>query len=200
VIRRAETATIAAAAAAAGTSFLQVSLCTPKSGLNESSFILATAPATYNLSTKACTTANSGPFADLRRFLVQIYYVDSNNHAGDGIPTLKMAELSTANTFTITPLVEGIEYMQIDYGIDNNADGMPDGAYVSCSACTATDWANVVSVKINIIARNLETSTSYTDATIYNLGTAGSFTPGGNYRRHAYTQVIRLTNPAGRKE
>lgn len=221
VIRRAETASIAATAATAGTSFLQVSLCTPKSGLNESSFILATAPATYNLSKKTCTTANSGPFADLRRLLVQIYYIDSNNHAGDGIPTLKMAELSTANTFTITPLVEGIEYMQVDYGIDGvdtNGDGIPDrfnsinadgstdtdgvanGAYVSCSTCTAAQWAHVVSVKINIIARNLETSTSYTDATTYNLGTAGSVTPGGHYRRHAYTQVIRLTNPAGRKE
>lgn len=204
VIRRAQTNTVAVTAATAGTTFLQVSLCTPTSGINESPFILATAPATYNLSKKTCTAANSGPFADLRRFLVQIYFVDSNNKVvngvGDGIPTLKMAELNTAGTFTITPLVEGIEYMQIDYGIDTNADGMPDGAYDSCSTCTAAQWANVVSVKINLIARNLETSTGYTDATsYYTLGTAGRVTPGGNYRRHAYTQVVRLTNPAGRK-
>lgn len=212
VIRRAHTTPTVATAAVTGTTYLQVSLCTPTTGATESPFILATVPATFNLSTKTCTAANAGPtFADLRRFLVQIYYIDSNNVAGDGIPTLKMAELGPANTFASTPLVEGIEYMQIDYGIDGvdtdvngiidaNIDGVADGAYVSCSACTADQWSHVVSVKINIIARNLETSTGYTDAATYTLGTAGTVTPGGNYRRHAYTQVVRLTNPAGRRE
>ncbi|HYN53937.1 MAG TPA: PilW family protein [Methylotenera sp.] len=210
VMRRAQTTAIAAAAAVANTTYLQVSLCTPTTG-SESPFILATAPATYNLSKKTCTAVNSGPSADLRRFLVQIYYVDSNNVAGDGVPTLKMAELGPANTFTSTPLVEGIEYMQIDYGIDGvdtnadgildaNIDGVADGVYVSCSACTADQWSHVVSVKINILARNLETSTGYTDPSTYTLGTVPSITPNDAYRRHAYTQVVRLTNPAGRRE
>ncbi|HSH54554.1 MAG TPA: PilW family protein, partial [Methylotenera sp.] len=211
VIRRAQTTAIAEAGAVDNTTYLQVSLCTPTSGLNENSFILATAPSTYNLSTKTCTAANSGPSADLRRFLVQIYYIDSNNQPDDGIPTLKMAELSTNNTFVSTPLVEGIEYMQVDYGIDgvdtdadgiidDNIDGVADGTYVSCSACSADQWSHVVSVKINIIARNLEPSKDYTDVKTYTLGTAGNVTPADSFRRHAYTQVIRLTNPAGRRE
>ena len=200
VVRRAHTTSIAPASIAANTTYLQVSLCIPKTGLNENAYILRKAPATFNLSQKTCTIANSGPQANLRRFLVQLYFIDSNNEAGDGIPTLKMAELDTTSNFVVTPLVEGIEFMQVDYGIDTNDDGAPDGAYSSCSACTVEDWANVVSVKVNIVSRNLETTTGYTDGNTYNLGTAGNITPGGNYKRHAYTEVIRLNNPASRKE
>jgi type IV pilus assembly protein PilW len=75
-----------------------------------------------------------------------------------------------------------------------------NGSYVSCATCDANQWAHVVSLKLNIVSRNLETTNGYTDAKTYNLGTAGNVTPGGNYKRLAYTQVIRLTNPASRKE
>lgn len=219
VIRRANTATVPVTSAIAGTTFLQVSLCIPKSGASESVYRVQKAPATYNLSKKTCTTANSGPFVDLRRILVQIYFIDSNNLAGDGIPTLKMAELDETSNFVITPLVEGIEYMKVDYGIDGvdtDSDGIPDrfiatntppdvdgaynGSYVPCTACNENQWAHVVSVKMNLISRNLEPTQGYTDSNYYSLGSAGTVSPGGAYKRHAYTQVIRLTNPSSRKE
>lgn len=200
VLRRASTDTVIPTAVQAGTIYLQVPMCRYELS---SSVILAQAPATYNLSKKNCTAANSGPFADLRRFRVQIYYVDSNNEAGDGIPTLKMAELNEAGAFSIVPLVEGIEFFQIDYGIDTTTpikDGVAD-IYSTCSVCDTEAWSNVVSVNINILARNAEASTGYTDTKTYNLGMAGAFGPfNDRYKRHAYTQVIRLTNPAGRKE
>lgn len=200
VAKRASTNKIATTAAVANTTYLQVSLCTPKTGLPENAYLLAKAPANFNLSEKSCTLANGGPATNIRRFLVQIYFVDSNNKPGDGIPTLKMAELDASSNYVITPLVEGIEYLQVDYGIDTDNNGMPDGAYVSCSACTADDWSKVVSVKINLISRNLDTTSGYTDPNTYTLGTAGNVTPGQAYKRHAYTQVVRLINPAGRKE
>jgi type IV pilus assembly protein PilW len=206
VIRRASTQTVASTAAVSDTRYLQVSLCQYET---TNSYILLTAPATYNQSKKTCTAANSGPAADLRSIRVQIFFIDANNKAGDGIPTLKMTELIdratypaanyptyTVGTFTpAIPLVEGIEYMQIDYGLDTDNDGVPN-SYVS----TTTDWSKVVSIKLNIISRNLDPTPNYTDATTYTLGTAGTVSPGGSYKRHAYTQVVRLINPAGRKE
>ena len=219
VVRRANTTPVAAASANAGTTFLQVSLCVPKNGVAESVYRVQKAPATYNLSKKTCTTSNSGPMTDLRRVLVQIYFIDSNNLAGDGVPTLKMAELDESSNFIITPIVEGIEYLQVDYGIDGfdtDADGIPDrfnaynippdvdgafnGSYIACTACNENQWAHVVSVKINLLSRNLEATQGYTDSSTYRLGTAGTVSPGGAYKRHAYTQVIRLTNPSSRKE
>lgn len=218
VVRRAYTSQIPSTSAVDGTTYLQVSLCVPKTGGAEVPYYVRRAPNTFDLTKKTCITPNSGARADIRRFLVQIYFIDSNNQAGDGIPTLKMAELNTTSNFVISSLVEGIEYMQIDYGIDGkdtDSDGMPDsfnvitppdtdgvmnGNYISCSTCGVNQWAHAVSLKLNLISRNLETTTGYTDSKTYNLGTAGTVTPGGNYKRQAYTQVIRLINPASRKE
>jgi type IV pilus assembly protein PilW len=220
VIRRAHTNEVPKTSAVANTTYLQVSLCIPKTSGAELPYYVRKAPNTYDLSIKTCIAANSGTSANLRRFLVQIYFIDSNNQAGDGIPTLKVAELDESSNFVITPLVEGIEFLQVDYGIDgvdiNPVDGIPDrfdqitptkdtdgvmnGSYVSCATCNVNQWAHVVSLKLNLVSRNLETTTDYIDAKTYSLGTAGSVTPGGNYKRQAYTQVIRLTNPASRKE
>jgi type IV pilus assembly protein PilW len=89
--------------------------------------------------------------------------------------------------------------MQIDYGLDADANGAAD-SYIAAPAAAA-DWGNIVSVKINIIARNIETSTGHTDTKIYVLGSAGNFGPFGDaYKRRAYTQVVRLVNPSGRRE
>ena len=206
VLRRASTATVAAANAtaapnSANTVYLQVSNCsTDTSG----SYQIAIGSAAFTaFQNKDCATP-----ASLRPFIVQVYFVSPDNNVGDGIPTLKRRELDAATgAFVTTPLVEGIEYLQIDYGLDTNADGAAD-AYCDftsttapCHLFTAADWPNIVSVKLNIIARNTEPTTGYIDTKTYALGSAGAFGPFGDaYKRHAYTQVVRLVNPSGRRE
>lgn len=188
VLRRASTSPVAATAAVANTAYLQVSNCST----DTVSYQIATAGFT-TFHNKDCATA-----ASLRPFLVQVYFVSPDNNAGDGIPTLKRIEFDPAGAWRATPLVEGIEYLQIDYGLDADADGAAD-SYIA--APTAADWPNIVSIKINIIARNTEPTTGYTDTKTYVLGSAGTFGPFNDaYKRHAYTQVVRLVNPSSRRE
>lgn len=199
VLRRADTsAPIAQAAAIDGIHYIQVSNCEHE---NSTPFIIANAAASFNLSQRNCTAANTAPFANVRRLVVQAYFVSPDNIAGDGIPTLKRMELDTG-AFVTTPLVEGIEYMQVEYGIDGDSDGVADSYVQTCADVTC--WSNAVSVKLNIIARNIEPTAGYDDSNkTYSLGQAGSYTPSGNdaqYKRHAYTQVVRLVNPASRRE
>ena len=218
VLRRASTSTpVAAAAAVAATTYLQVSNCsTDTSG----SYQIAPGTAAFTaFHKKNCT--DSGPGVDdgpatLRPFIVQVYFVSPDNNTGDGIPTLKRMEFNPATGAIdlITPLVEGIEYMQIDYGLDTDADGVAN-SYIDAPALA--NWPNIVSIKINIIARNTEATTGYTDTKTYALGIAGNFGPFNaapynaapypvtyptlaNYKRHAYTQVVRLVNPSSRRE
>lgn len=199
VIRRASTATpIVQGAALAGTHYLQVSRCQ----YDADRYRISTNPADLTLRrSSTCTPASTTPYADLRNFLVQVYFVAPSNDAscaiGDCIPTLKRYELDpTTHEFVITPLVEGVEYMQIDYGLDTNNDGTPN-SYVTAPA--ATDWPNVVAVRMNVLARNNEKTGSHTDTKTYILGIAGTFGPfNDNYKRHAFVQFVRLTNPAGR--
>lgn len=195
VLRRVSTATpVAAAAAVAATTYLQVSNC------STDTVSYQIAPGSADLTTfhdRDCTAS-----ASLRPFMVQAYFVSPDNNADDGIPTLKRIELDqTAGTFVTTPLVEGIEYMQVDYGLDADDDGAAD-SYIA--APTTANWPDIVSVKINIIARNNETTVGYTDTKSYALGSAGTFGPftgdDAKYKRHAYTQVVRLINPSGRRE
>lgn len=229
VLRRASTATplLQATAPNDGTTYLQVSSCQ----YDATPFGIGAAPAALTLGQRNITTPAplnncvspggvatiAAPFAGLRPFKVETYFVSPDNNAGDGIPTLKRRELSSAGgatAFVTTPLVEGIEYLQVEYGIDDPAadtdgDGTPgaDGiadSYSTCSACTIGDWSNVVAVKLYLVTRNIEPTVGHNDSNkTYSLGQAGNYIPSGSdtqYKRHAYTQVVRLVNPASRRE
>lgn len=115
VIRRASTGTPTVQTAAVdGVQYLQVSLCQ----YDTRSIIVSTTKAAFTLRQKTCTQAGTTPYADVRRLLEHVYFISPYNTAGDGIPTLK--RLETGNPDPV-PLVEGIEYMQIEYGIDGNS-------------------------------------------------------------------------------
>lgn len=171
-------------------------------------------PLTY--STTACPASTP---VELRTYLVYIYFVSpcstmangttctATDDNGQPIPTLKRLELSAtgaATTFTlITPLVEGIENLQLDYGIDNDSDGYPD-SYTTAPATTAA-WSNVMAIRVNLLARNTECTVGYTDNKTYNLGLAGavpvpaSNCTNGGYKRHVFSELIRAVNPSGRR-
>ena len=85
----------------------------------------------------------------------------------------------------------------------NRGDGYPDGLYVHCTAaapCTPFQFMNTVAVKIYVLARGDSPSPSYVDTKTYQLGstTMGPFND--RYKRHLFTQTIRLTNVSGRRE
>ena len=210
----------AAASAAGGQIYLQSGLTS--SGL-EFAKKMATGATTseFTLLKKDRTT-----LASLRKFLVHIYFVSpcsvpsgSNcSNAADGgkpIPTLKMLELSAAGNVTTmitTALVEGIENMQIDYGIDTTGDGSPDGQFVATTAVIA-DWANVVALRVHLLARSTELSAGFVDPKTYSMGydSAGALltvTPstdsyGNNvlpYKRRLFSQLIRVVNPSSRRD
>lgn len=168
--------------------------------------------ATFNLTN---TTSASGvvPANDFRAYLVHIYYISKCNKlktdgtCNDTVPTLKRLELTSGaiNNTTLTPptpLVEGIENMQLDYGIDNLpapvGDGYPD-SYTTTPA-NVTDWSNVVAIRVNLLARNNDPTAGYSDSKTYALGGAGSVGPyNDNYKRHAYSEVVRAINLTGRR-
>lgn len=193
VIRRTATPSINVASAVAATNYLQVSQC--QSGTVP--FVLGTGG--YTLKQKDCTTVNS-----LRAYIVRIYYISTCSVCGtDTIPTLKVVEFMNGTQTTI-PLVEGIENMQFDYGVDTTNDGSPDD-YYQASGITAANWPNVMTIKVNLLARNNECTAGYTDSNTYTLGLAGTATAlatctNGGFKRHVYSELVRATNLSGRRE
>jgi type IV pilus assembly protein PilW len=165
-----------------------------------------------------------------RRYLVRIYFVSKCNVPASGaicngvtddggtpIPTLKMLELGAGPAFQKLALAEGIEQLQFDFGIDDPvfcggaasaADGVAD-CFVQCTgtSCSTAVWSNVVSVQVNLVARNTERSPDYVDDKTYVLGLAypvgTPYTPAAGvraYRRHAYSNLVRVNNISMRRE
>lgn len=85
----------------------------------------------------------------------------------------------------------------------NRGDGYPDGTYVHCTTaapCSVFQLMNTVAVRIYVLARGDGPSPNYVDTKTYQLGstTLGPFND--RYKRHLFTQTIRLTNVSGRRE
>jgi type IV pilus assembly protein PilW len=203
VVRRANTTTVTAASVGATTGYYtQTAFCATANP------VFVVDQANFTLTGKDCATVQP-----VRQLHTYIYYVArcSIGTNADGtckstdptVPTLKRAEPTSDGTFVYSPLVEGIENLQIEYGLDTNADGVAES--FTASPSSVTDWSRVAALRIHVLARNTETSAGYTDTKTYQLGlnadgTANNLTPGGAFRRHVYTQVVRVQNPSQRLE
>ena len=227
IIRRARACVAGAAGcdtATNGTPYIQVALCAEQAASNPACPDATTCAGAFTIGVQGTTTFDRQKrgtpctaAADKRQYLVHVYFIATDNGDGRNIPTLKRLELTAAGmnpAWQTMPLVEGIEEFQLHYGLDTDGDGQAD-VYVAnpndhpaaaCPAsCQATNWTNVVAVQFHLLARNIDTSPDYTDTKTYNLGkkadgSAFEVTPGGAYRRHVYTGVVRVVNPAGSRE
>ena len=82
----------------------------------------------------------------------------------------------------------------------NTTSGSPDDGYTKDPA-TAAKWANVMAIRVNLLARNSDRSTGYQDTKQYNMGLAGlTAVTNDTYKRHVYTELVRVTNPSERRE
>lgn len=176
--------------------------------------------------TAAGVTNKDGSAAPIRKYHVHVYFVapcsipagggsictGANDDGGRPIPTLKRLELSVSpstgsTAMNLVALVEGIEMMKIDYGVDllpnpnpvnTVGDGAPEIPFVRTPA-TPANWADVVGANLYILSRNPQPG-AYTDTKTYVMGLTGDYEPGGNFKRHLYSASVRLTNPSMRRE
>ncbi len=220
LLTRVHTMEVPVALAAATEHYLQISTC----ATDTLPFAIAAGSGgstAFPLMLKSCESSKPAP---LRKVVQQIYFVASCNVCGtDTTPTLKVAEYQNG-AMTVTALVEGIENLQFDYGIDMDASGSPDcytsnpsappTAQVAPAICPQTvptaytwtnadaNWNNVMAVRIHVLARNAEASAGWPETRNYDLGlavpAAGPFND--SVKRHVYSTVARLNNASGQRE
>ncbi|MBV0881923.1 PilW family protein [Noviherbaspirillum sp. L7-7A] len=210
VVRRAEATNTPATVtnAQAGQLYLQTTPDALKTGVGPDP--TPATPTVYTLVQKNNTTP-----AELRRYVARIFYISPCNVYAAGatacsaaadngrpVPTLKRLDLSVSGGLVVateTPLVDGIQNMQLDYGVAAATSAVPGDTYVTAPA--VADWPNVMAVQINLLARSSETSAGKVDAKTYSMGAAGSVGPFSDaYKRHVYTALARVVNPSSRRE
>jgi type IV pilus assembly protein PilW len=188
----------------AGRMYFQSALCDDEA---PAYVFAASGEAPYNLTRRNCADG-----ADVRRYISNIYYVRTYAVTpGDGIPTLVRSDFDLDGADlehrTAVPLIEGIESMRIEIGVDdlsetggavdfgaaiawvdedtkesatNRGDGVPDADFIRCTVgapCDQDELVNVTAVKIYVLARSRDATPGYVDGKTYSLGAAGNAGP-----------------------
>lgn len=176
-------------------------------------YVLSNDADDLNLRKRDCNSANP---AGIRRFVSNIYYIRKwSSTSGDGIPTLVRSRFGLDSAgqpsqLPAEPLVEGVEGLRIELGIDNlsragtsvkpeeeirfttdydlstptnRGDGSPDGAFIRCTTeipCKNTQLINVVVMRLHLLARGADPVPGLTDTRVYEFGAAGSMCAKGS--------------------
>lgn len=201
VVRHANTCTAGSANCDGGADagpHIQVSGCSTGTPPEAAYLIDTTASGELILTNKDCAVT-----APQRKVISNIYFVSNN--------TLMRSSFVNGAYQAAQPLIEGIEALRFEYGVDNlgqngapiSATNPPDGSpddYVSCAPCTLDQLANIVAVKVHVLARNLEPTPGYKDTKTYQLGPTSIDPANDGFKRHVFSTTVRLVNPSGRRE
>lgn len=142
--------------------------------------------------------------APVRQYIRRIFFIDQNNVAGDGIPTLKRVDFGAGQKIgTPVALVEGIEDLHFEYALDESGDGSPDIYTESPNPLLGTpptnQLVNIVGIRVWLIARAIERTAGYSDTKAYKLGGKADYKPADDFKRHVYSTYIELTHPVARR-
>jgi len=134
--------------------------------------------------------ARVGTSAELRRVASVAYYISNN---ASGVPTLFRSIDGVAN-----PLVEGVEQMQILYGLDSNDDKAPDTYKDSAAAMAVSPNNNLdeaVSVRLSFIMRSQDVVNKVAKSYQFQIpGEAAYTSPVDKFARQVFTTTVTLRN------
>jgi type IV pilus assembly protein PilW len=135
-----------------------------------------------------CGTPPSGAGAQSERIVT--FAIDADNELSCTV------YVDGALTHNNQPLVEGVENMQILYGIDTDNDGSAN-QYVIASDVPA--WSAVSSVRVSLLLSTLQAVSTEADTRSYDLLGTAVAAPAANagsrfWRRHRFTTTISLRN------
>lgn len=139
------------------------------------------------LSTSTLTA--TGSTADLWDYFGRIYYIGTEN----GVPSL--CTRSVQNTAE-TCLVNGVESLQLELGVDTSGDGIPD-RFISGAVKAGVggvDVATVISMRVHLLMRSLEPVRNFAaESRTWVLGDQ-TLTTNDQYYRRVFTATVPRNN------
>ncbi len=143
--------------------------------------------------------ANNG--SDVWEYYASIFYIGTDD---DGTPSLCKKEILSTSTGTGISgqrcLVSGVENLQIELGMDNDADGFAD-QFVSNDTdppvASAEDADNIVAIRIHVLARSINEINNFpAESRSYRLGGGTTVaTPVDRFYRLALSATTVIRNP-----
>lgn len=135
--------------------------------------------------------ATAGSTVDYWQYYSRIFFLRNHSRTnGDNIPSLCMASLK-ANAMASECLVEGIEDMQIEIGIDTNDDSVPD---IFKNEPSAAEIAEAVVVRVYLLVRSVNSLPGYTNEKTYQLGGKAVDAKNDGYIRRVFSTSVQMRN------
>ncbi|GAC1620890.1 MAG: PilW family protein [Nevskia sp.] len=131
------------------------------------------------------------------KYLPRVYFIRSfSQTAGDGIPTLCRMELQqiAAAGMAVECLADGVENLQIEWGLDLDNDCVVDTYTSSPTAQQLADSA--ITARIWLLVRTTQKDGAFDDQKTFNFAdysTSSSLASG--YHRRVYSTTVQLRNP-----
>lgn len=138
-----------------------------------------------------------GPDSHLVRFTPKAYFIGTNPRGGRSLYRASFNYSGGTASMTTDELVEGIENMQILYGVDSSDNGYPN-KYVRADQVldiSGVAWQDVVSVRIGLLAQTPVGIAINNDEDTYTLaGTSVDPEAEDRRQRYQYNTTIKIRN------
>ena len=139
----------------------------------------------------AAAEARPGSGVDYWRLLARVFYVRRYSIApADRIPTLCAAALAPSGVFSQC-LVEGVERLHIELGVDHNGDGAPD--YYALEP-DAGQLQQAVTARIALLVRSVAPVAGYSGPRQHTLGQLSFTADSDGYVRRVFSTTVALRN------
>jgi type IV pilus assembly protein PilW len=119
-----------------------------------------------------------------------VYYITDSATVRNGVKNPALWRVNVADG--AQELVEGVEQMQVLYGVATAANPLVVASYEKASA--VTDWTRVISVSIALLIRSVEPTSPSKEARTFNLLGTSVTTTNDRYQRTVYTTTVALRN------
>ncbi len=119
----------------------------------------------------------------------------ATDDGGRPVPTLTSLTL-VGDQLIEQPLANGVEQMQLEYGVDANLDTNVEFYATAAQVTAANQWNRIASIRVSLIVRADERS-KILDTNNYTLPSGYVFTPVGDaqrYQRKIFTSVVQIRN------
>lgn len=130
---------------------------------------------------------------------IRKFAVDQQNPPVPSLCRESLAKYGAAPRMEVECLAQGIADMQLEFGVDSDADGVPD-FFVEYDAAQAPEsvLSRIVAVRVHLLARSSESDVGYVNEKTYQLASQsrGPFNDG--FYRRALSTTVPLRNPINR--
>jgi type IV pilus assembly protein PilW len=140
----------------------------------------------------------AAPQSESRAIVAHGYYVDQASDQDPGTPSLRRKQLAFAGgapAIQDQEIVPGVEDLQVEFGVDRNADQNAD--FFVPPGTAIAGGQEIVAVRVWLLVRAEQPEFGFTDDRTYayadRVGGA-AYTPGDNFRRVLVSKTMALRN------